>query len=123
MRQNGFSGRLLKRFQNYLNNRKQKPQNYYFPGGKIAQNHPSLFFNGTVVPKVNEQKHLGLILDSNLSFERHLNGKVMKAKSSIGIIKYLSSFLPLKILDQMYKAIVRSHLDYCDTTYHIPVLK
>ena len=29
--------------------------------------------------------------------------------------KYLSKFLPIKTLDQMYKALVRSHLDYCDT--------
>ena len=89
---------------------------------KNSPNHPSLFFNGTVVPKVNEQKHLGLVLDSKLSFERHLNEITMKAKISIGIIKYLSSFLPLKTLDQMCKALVRSHLDYCDTIYHIPAL-
>ena len=31
---------------------------------KNSPNHPSIFFNGTVVPKVNEQKHLRLILDS-----------------------------------------------------------
>ena len=46
----------------------------------------------------------------------------MKTKRIVGIIKYLSSFLPLKTLDQMYKALVRSHLDYCDTTYHMPAL-
>ena len=28
-------------------------------------------------------------------------------------------FLPRKTLDQMYKALVRSHLDYCDIIYHI----
>ena len=27
---------------------------------------------------------------------------------------------PLKTLSQMYKALVRSHLDYCDIIYHIP---
>ena len=47
---------------------------------KNSPNHPSLFFNGTVVPEVNEQKHLGLIPDSKLPFERHLNEKIMKAK-------------------------------------------
>ena len=57
-----------------------------------SPNHPPLFFNGTVVPKVNEQKHLGLILDSKLSFERHLNEKIITAKKGIGIIKYLSKF-------------------------------
>ena len=88
-----------------------------------SPNHPSLFFNGTVVPKVTEQKHLGLILDSKLSFERHINEKIIKAKKGIGIIKYLSKFLPLRTLDQMYKALIRSHLDYCDIIYHIPALK
>ena len=42
---------------------------------KSSPNHPQLIFNGTVVTKVNEQKHLGLILDSGLSFEKHLNAK------------------------------------------------
>ena len=69
---------------------------------------------------MNEQKHLGLILDSKLSFEKHLNEKIIKAKKNIGILKQLSKFLPLKTLDQIYKAFVRSHLDYCDIIYHIP---
>ena len=35
---------------------------------KVSPNHPQLIFNGTVVKKVNEQKHLGLILDSGFIF-------------------------------------------------------
>ena len=83
-------------------------------------NHPQLTFNACVVPKVNEHKHLGLILDPGLSFEKHIIEKIIKAKKSVGIIKHLSRFLPLKTLDQMYKALVRSHLDYCDIIYHLP---
>ena len=82
--------------------------------------HPRLTFNRSVVTKVNEQKHLGLVLNSDLSFGKHLNEKIIKAKKNLGIIKHLSSFLPLNSLDQMYKALVRSHLDYCDIIYHIP---
>ena len=70
-----------------------------------------MIFNGAAVANVNEQKHLGLILDSKLSFEKHLNEKIIKAKKNIGILKQLSKFLPLKTLDQIYKAFVRSHLD------------
>ena len=82
--------------------------------------HPQLIFNGIAVAKVNDQKHLGLILDSRLSFEKHINEKIIKAKKNVGILKHLSIFLPLKTLDQMYKALIRSHLDYCDIIYHIP---
>ena len=70
--------------------------------------------------KVDEHKHLGLTLQSNLSFERHLHEKMMKAKKIIGILKHLSKFLPLKTLNQMYKALVRTHLDYSDIIYHMP---
>ena len=87
---------------------------------KVSPNHPQLIFNGTVVEKVNEQKHLGLILNSQLSFKKHLNENIIKAKRNVVIITHLSKFLPLKTLDQMYNALVRSHLDYCDIIYHIP---
>ena len=42
--------------------------------------HPDVVFNETVVTKVDEHKHLGLTLKSNLSFDRHLNEKMTKAK-------------------------------------------
>ena len=87
---------------------------------KSSPNHPQLIFNGIAVAKVTDQNHLGLILDSRLSFEKHINEKIIKAKKVVGILKHLSKFLPLKTLDQMYKALVRSHLDYCDIIYHIP---
>ena len=88
---------------------------------KIKQNHPQLLFNGDEVAKVDDQKHLGLILDPKLSFQKHLNEKISKAKANIGIIKHLSKYLPVKTLEQMYKALVRSHLDYCDIIYHEPL--
>ena len=34
--------------------------------------HPQLIFNGSVVAKMNEQKHLGHILNSSLSFEKKI---------------------------------------------------
>ena len=85
-----------------------------------APNHPQIIFNGTVVAKASEQKHLGLTLESNLSFKKYLSEKIKKAKKHIGIIKHLSRFLPLKTLDHIYKTLVRPHLDYCDVIYHIP---
>ena len=75
-------------------------------------------FNGTNVAKMNGQKQLGLILDSRLPFKNHLNEKIIKVKKYLGIIKYLSIFLPHKTLDLMYKALVCPHLDYSDIIYH-----
>ena len=89
----------------------------FFSFKKSHPNHTQIMFNGTAVAKMNEQKHLGLILDSSLSLKKHLDEKIIKAKKNLGIIKHLSIFLPHKKLDQMYKALVRSHLDI---RYHIP---
>ena len=85
----------------------------------LNPNHPQIMFNGTVVAKMNEQKHLGLILESSLSFKKHLNEKIIKAKKNLRIVKHLSMFFPRKTFDQMYKALARSHLDYHDIIYHI----
>ena len=47
---------------------------------KSSVSHMKLTFNGTDVTKVNDRKHLGIILDSTLSFDKHLNEKIIKDK-------------------------------------------
>ena len=42
--------------------------------------HPHLFFNGTKVDKLKEHEHLGLTLQSNLNFRKHITDKIKKAK-------------------------------------------
>ena len=78
--------------------------------------------NGADVAKVNDQNHLGIILNSTLSFDKHLNEKIIKAKKNVGMLKHLSKSLPLKTLDQLYKYVVLPRLDYCDIIYHKPPL-
>ena len=87
-----------------------------------AHVHPPLYFNGIKVKQVNEHKHLGLTLDSKLSFVKHINEKISIGKKWIGIIKHLSPYLPLKSLDQIYKMHIRPHLDYCDIIFHTPII-
>ena len=70
---------------------------------KFNPNHPHIMFNGTVVAKMNEQKHLGLILDSNLSFKKHINEKIIKAKKNLRIIKHLSMFYLVRHLIKCIK--------------------
>ena len=82
--------------------------------------HPPLFFNGNVVTKVESHKHLGLTLDTKLSFKSHVNEKIIKTKKIIGMIKHLSKYLPIKTLILMYKSLIRPHFDYCDVIFHIP---
>ena len=71
---------------------------------------------------VNAHKHLGLMLDSKLTFAHHINEKISNARKGLGIIKLLSRFMSIKDLDLIYKMYVRPHLDFCDVIYHKPVI-
>ena len=81
--------------------------------------HSVLLFNDVPVEKVNEHKHLGIILDSKLSFSAHIKSIFSKTRRGIGLLKYLSNYLPTESLGQLYKLYVRPHLDYGDVIYHI----
>ena len=84
------------------------------------QDHPKIYFNNIEITQVSEHKHLGLILHSKLSFATHVNEKLQIARTGTGIIKFLSRFLPIKTLDQIYKMYVRPLLDFCDVIFHTP---
>ena len=75
---------------------------------EVSSNQPQPIFIGTTVVKVNEQTHLGLILQPGLPFEIYLNEKTIKAKKNIGIFKDLPQFLSLETLNQTNKSLVGS---------------
>ena len=80
--------------------------------------HPSLVFNGSEVVIKAEHRHLGIILDSKLTFLSHIKEAIVKARRGFGIIRFLSKYVARDVLDQIYKLYVRPHLDYGDIIYH-----
>ena len=64
-------------------------------------NHSVLKFNNVPVAKVDEHKHLGMILDSKMSFASHVQAATLNCRHGIGMIKFLSTYLPRKILEQL----------------------
>ena len=65
-------------------------------------------------------KHLGLILDRKLSFDLHLQDKILKVNKGIGLINRLRKYLPRDTLLTIYKTFIRPHLDYGDIKYDSP---
>ena len=65
---------------------------------------PVLMFNNNVISSTDSHKHLGMILDSKLSFIKHLKEKISIANKGIGIIRRLYIFLPRFTLINIYKA-------------------
>ena len=60
--------------------------------------HPPLYFNNAQVHKKKKHKHLGLLLDTKLSFLEHINEKINKTYKIIGTLRFLSKYLPLHSL-------------------------
>ena len=79
--------------------------------------HPAIYFNNKSDKQVPSQKHLGLILDSKLSFQEHLQNILNKVNKTIGLLRKLQNILPREPLLTIYKSFVRPHLDYGDVIY------
>ena len=92
------------------------------PGSHFYRNsrrstHPHLVFNNNNVSQTFSQKHQGVILDFKLAFEEHLNNVLAKVNKSISLLRKLRNLLPRTTLITIYKAFIRSHLDYGDILY------
>ena len=59
-----------------------------------------------------EEKDIGVIIDSNLEFDKHVYFKVHKANSTMAVIRRSCQKLDEDMFVPLYKALVRTHLDY-----------
>ena len=77
-----------------------------------------MHFNST---EVDSHGYLGLILDSKLNFNEHIESKFTKCNKIIGLMKKLSQILSRMSLLTIYKSFVRPNLDYADIIYVKPI--
>ena len=90
----------------------KKAVEIYFSRRHLKANVPIISFNNTDIKTSECQKHLGLILDSKLFFNYHLDEKIKKANKGIGLINRLRKHVPRQFLLTLYKSYIRPHLDY-----------
>ena len=95
---------------------KKQAQEVNFSRKSKAILHPPLVFKNNAI-QTTSQKHLGIILDTQLSFEKDLETVLCKTNKTIGLIRKLQNLLSRTVLITLYKAFVRRHLDYGDITY------
>ena len=79
------------------------PIEILFSTKNVKPFHPPLFFNGIMVNSVEEHKHIGLILDKKLTFQSHVKESIKKANKGIGIMKFMSKYVPRRKLEIIYK--------------------
>ena len=61
---------------------------------------------------VEQLKDLGIIMSTNLDFDKHISEKVNKANSMMGLIRRTFNFIDEENFMLLYKAFVRPHLEY-----------
>ena len=66
---------------------------------------------------VNEMKDLGVTIDSNLSFESHIQIKVNKANQTMGMIRRAFTHLDNDTFLCLFKAFVRPQLEYANAAW------
>ena len=65
-----------------------------------------------VITKVDSEKDLGVTIDKNLNFREHISSKINLANRNVGIIFRTFTYLDPEMFKNLYKSIVRPHLEY-----------
>ena len=66
----------------------------------------------TGLEHVLEEKDLGIIIDSELTFEAHIEAKLGTANQMLGLIRRSLTCCTAEIVIPLYKAFVRQHLEF-----------
>jgi len=69
------------------------------------------------IQKVDCIKDLGILIDSQLTFKDHIQDKINKAYSMIGLLKRNFISMDCKTFILLYKALVLPHLEYANSVW------
>ena len=71
----------------------------------------------TALVRLNETKFLGVILSSDLSWNKHVNIVANKISKSIGIIAEVRHLLPTSLTCMLYRTLVEPYINYCNLVW------
>ena len=78
---------------------------------------PKVSFMGEVVMSTESVRNLGVIMDANLSWERHVQHVVNKCFGILIGISHVKHTLPASVLPRIVDSLVLSHIRYCAQVY------
>ena len=89
-------------------------------GTKIASEYLMKDNNKTMhkIQQVNQEKDLGVIFDNELKFEEHIKNKGNIGNRNLGIIYRKFSCLDQTMFNNLYKTMVRPHLEYASVIWN-----
>ena len=95
----------------------KQAQEILFSRKKTTSLLPVVYFYNKPVKSSQIQKYLGMILDSNLSYEHLIRSILNKVNNMIGLLRKFQLILLRHSLITIYKTFIRPHLDYGDVIY------
>ena len=66
---------------------------------------------------VHEERDLGVVVDQDLTFEKHMLEKINKANQKIGLIRRSFMHLDKEIFLMLYKSLIRPQLEYANQVW------
>ena len=69
--------------------------------------------NGEILSSTTEEKDLGIVIDNELKFAKHIKSIVGKANRMIGLIKISFGTLDDEMFFNLYNTLIRPLLEYC----------
>ena len=73
--------------------------------------------SNTTIEHAEKDKDIGVAIDSKLTFEHHMNEKINKANSTMGLIRRTFTCLDEGTFLLLYKVLVRPHLEYANALW------
>ena len=74
---------------------------------------PSFSIGDQEIEMITNTRYLGVQIDSNVNWDKHIDTVKTKANRTLGLIKYSKKYLPSDMLNKMYRGIVEPQLSYC----------
>ena len=95
----------------------KKTKNMIFSRARNLELLSTLTLANLPIERLTECKFLGVIVDENLTWSRHIKTIQTKMARYIGIMYKLKSQLPLKVRIQIFHSFVQSHINYCSLVW------
>ena len=74
---------------------------------------PSLVIGRETVSMIKDTKYLGVYVDQHLSWDVQIANMVKKISKALGMLRYSKQYLPIKLVQTMYKSLVERYCRYC----------
>ena len=89
-----------------------KSRNIVFSLKRNKQVHTPLFLNSNIVKDAESHTHLGLTLQSTVSWRKHIVQVFEKASKRLNMLKFVTYKVDRSILTSLYKSLIRPLMEY-----------